>query len=103
MKSVGEAMAIGRTIHESMQKALASMETGLTGFDEIDIPGAPGPAAITKALSADPDRLRIIAQAMRHGLSDDDIAPSPASTRGSSPASARSSRPRTRSAAMACR
>ena len=40
MKSVGEAMAIGRTIHESMQKALASMETGLTGFDEIDIPGA---------------------------------------------------------------
>jgi carbamoyl-phosphate synthase large subunit len=41
MKSVGEAMAIGRTFHESMQKALASMETGLTGFDEIDIPGAP--------------------------------------------------------------
>ena len=41
MKSVGEAMAIGRTFHESMQKALASLETGLTGFDEIDIPGAP--------------------------------------------------------------
>ena len=39
MKSVGEAMAIGRTIHESLQKALASMETGLCGFDEIDIPG----------------------------------------------------------------
>jgi carbamoyl-phosphate synthase large subunit len=51
MKSVGEAMAIGRTFHESMQKALASMETGLTGFDEIDIPGAPEAAAITKALS----------------------------------------------------
>ncbi|MGB1035292.1 MAG: carbamoyl-phosphate synthase large subunit, partial [Primorskyibacter sp.] len=74
MKSVGEAMSIGRTIHESMQKALASMETGLTGFDEVDIPGAPDVAAVTKALSvATPDRLRTIAQAMRHGLSNDQI------------------------------
>ncbi|WP_438955166.1 carbamoyl-phosphate synthase large subunit [Cognatiyoonia sp.] len=74
MKSVGEAMSIGRTIHESMQKALASMETGLTGFDEIDIPGAPDKAAITKALAQQtPDRLRVIAQAMREGLSNDDI------------------------------
>jgi len=74
MKSVGEAMAVGRGFHESVQKALASLETGLTGFDEIDIPGAPGRAAIVKALSAQtPDRLRVVAQAMRHGLSDDDI------------------------------
>ncbi|MHA6347205.1 carbamoyl-phosphate synthase large subunit [Roseivivax sp. CAU 1761] len=79
MKSVGEAMAIGRTIHESLQKALASMETGLSGFDEIAIPGLTGEpatdrAAIVKALSKPtPDRLRVIAQAMRHGLSDDDI------------------------------
>ena len=74
MKSVGEAMAIGRTIHESLQKALASMETGLSGFDEIAIPGAPDPAAIIKALSAaTPDRMRIIAQAMREGLTDADI------------------------------
>ena len=99
MKSVGEAMAIGRTFHESVQKALASMETGLSGFDEIAIPGvaAGGPgagagagappvpgqprdlddasrAAITKALAQQtPDRLRVIAQAMRHGLTDDDI------------------------------
>ncbi len=74
MKSVGEAMAIGRTVHESMQKALASLETGLTGFDEIDIPGAPDKAAIIKALSLQtPDRLRTIAQAMRHGLSNDEI------------------------------
>jgi carbamoyl-phosphate synthase large subunit len=74
MKSVGEAMAIGRTIHESMQKALASLETGLTGFDEIAIPGAPDRAAIIKALGqATPDRLRVIAQAMRHGLSNDEI------------------------------
>ncbi len=74
MKSVGEAMAIGRTIHESLQKALASMETGLTGFDEIAIPGAPDRVAVITALSPQtPDRLRLIAQAMRHGLSDDDI------------------------------
>ncbi|RWR46293.1 carbamoyl-phosphate synthase large subunit [Sinirhodobacter ferrireducens] len=74
MKSVGEAMAIGRTFHESMQKALASLETGLSGFDEIEIPGAPDKAAVVKALSHQtPDRIRIIAQAMRHGLSDDEI------------------------------
>ena len=74
MKSVGEVMAIGRTIHESLQKALASLETGLSGFDEIAIPGAPDRAAVIKALSqATPDRLRTIAQAMRHGLTDDDI------------------------------
>ncbi|MCO5127237.1 MAG: carbamoyl-phosphate synthase large subunit, partial [Rhodobacteraceae bacterium] len=74
MKSVGEAMAIGRTIHESLQKALASLETGLSGFDEIAIPGAPDKAAVVKAISGQtPDRLRLIAQAMRHGLSDDEI------------------------------
>ena len=84
MKSVGEVMAIGRTFHESMQKALASMETGLTGFDDIAIPGValgatalsgPERGAVTKALSArTPDRIRVIAQAMRHGLSDADIS-----------------------------
>ncbi len=72
MKSVGEVMAIGRTFHESMQKALASLETGLTGFDEIDLPD--DPAAIKAALGRQtPDRIRVIAQAMRQGLSDDDI------------------------------
>ncbi|MCA0905588.1 carbamoyl-phosphate synthase large subunit [Ruegeria marisrubri] len=82
MKSVGEAMSIGRTIHESMQKALASMESGLTGFDEVEISGlnvglwdeADDKAAVIKAISQQtPDRLRTIAQAMRHGLSDDEI------------------------------
>ena len=74
MKSVGEVMAIGRTIHESMQKALASLETGLSGFDEIAIEGAPDKAAIYNALSKQtPDRLRVIAQAMRLGLTNDEI------------------------------
>src|SRR6187455_955524 len=39
MKSVGEAMAIGRTFRESLQKALRSLETGLTGLDDIALPG----------------------------------------------------------------
>lgn len=74
MKSVGEAMAIGRTIHESLQKALASMESGLTGFDEVEIPGAPEKVAVIKALGKQtPDRLRTIAQAMRHGLTNAEI------------------------------
>ncbi|MCY4289000.1 MAG: carbamoyl-phosphate synthase large subunit [Aestuariivita sp.] len=74
MKSVGEVMAIGRTIHESFQKALASMESDLTGFNEITIDGAPDRAAVIKALSKQtPDRLRIIAQAMRFGLDDEMI------------------------------
>lgn len=74
MKSVGEVMAIGRTIHESLQKALRAMESGLIGFDDIKIKNAPDKAAITRAISQQtPDRLRYIAQAMRHGLSDDEI------------------------------
>ncbi|MDO5642314.1 MAG: carbamoyl-phosphate synthase large subunit, partial [Paracoccus sp. (in: a-proteobacteria)] len=76
MKSVGEVMAIGRTFHESLQKALASMENGLTGLDEITIPGAEdeGKPAIIRALASQtPDRIRVIAEAMRRGLSDADI------------------------------
>ncbi|MFB2530927.1 carbamoyl-phosphate synthase large subunit [Paracoccus sp. p3-h83] len=76
MKSVGEVMAIGRTFHESLQKALASMENGLTGLDEIAIPGASdeGKPAVIKALSRQtPDRIRVIAEAMRFGMSDAEI------------------------------
>ena len=74
MKSVGEVMAIGRSFHESIQKALCSLETELSGFDEIDIPNAPEKSAIIKALSEQtPDRIRVIAQAMRFGLSNSEI------------------------------
>jgi len=79
MKSVGEAMAIGRTFQESLQKALRSLETGLTGLDELAIEGigsdeSENRAAIRAALgSPTPDRLLKIAQAMRHGLSDQQI------------------------------
>ena len=72
MKSVGEAMSIGRTFAESIQKGLRSMETGLCGFNEIDIEGAEGgdKNAVKAALTIpSPDRLLVIAQAFRHGLS----------------------------------
>jgi carbamoyl-phosphate synthase large subunit len=77
MKSVGEAMAIGRTFQESLQKALRSMETGLTGLDEIAIEGlgqGDDKNVIRAALGTPtPDRLLIVAQAMRLGFSDADI------------------------------
>jgi carbamoyl-phosphate synthase large subunit len=72
MKSVGEAMAIGRTFAESLQKALRSMETGLSGFDEIELSGDKN--KIRAALArATPDRLRLLAQAMRLGFPLSDI------------------------------
>ncbi|MEO1551374.1 MAG: carbamoyl-phosphate synthase large subunit, partial [Pseudomonadota bacterium] len=73
MKSVGEAMAIGRTFQESVQKALASLETGLTGFDEIEIGDSTG--EMTAALARQtPDRLRVVAQALRQGMSVEAVA-----------------------------
>ncbi|WP_296814416.1 carbamoyl-phosphate synthase large subunit [Brevundimonas sp.] len=81
MKSVGEVMAIGRTFQESMQKALRGLETGLTGFDEIEIDGVAGTEdgvsareAVIRALGRPtPDRLRVIAQAFRHGLTVEEV------------------------------
>ncbi len=72
MKSVGEAMAIGRTFNESFQKALRSLETDLTGLNELEIEPENGnlDRAIKSRLSIQaPDRLRVVAQAFRHGLS----------------------------------
>ena len=77
MKSVGEAMAIGRTFAESLQKALRSLETGLDGLDEIEIDGL-GVGDDHNALRAaigqpTPDRLLKVAQAMRLGMSVEEI------------------------------
>ncbi|MGE0095612.1 MAG: carbamoyl-phosphate synthase large subunit [Alphaproteobacteria bacterium] len=72
MKSVGEAMAIGRTFAESLQKALRSMETGLNGLNEVEILGTDASDrrdAIRAALAKPtPDRLLVIAQALREGF-----------------------------------
>jgi carbamoyl-phosphate synthase large subunit len=76
MKSVGEAMAIGRSFAESVQKALRSLETGLDGFDEVAIDGVEsgGKEAVLAALAKPtPDRLLTIAQAYRHGLTTAEI------------------------------
>jgi carbamoyl-phosphate synthase large subunit len=74
MKSVGEVMAIGRNFKESMQKALRGLETGLDGFNRIPALEGAGKDVITAALAkATPDRLLVAAQAMREGLSVDEI------------------------------
>ncbi|WP_303978266.1 carbamoyl-phosphate synthase large subunit [Dongia mobilis] len=69
MKSVGEAMAIGRSFAESLQKALRSMETGLTGLNEVALDGDDKPTIMAQLAKQTPDRLLLIAQALRHGLS----------------------------------
>jgi carbamoyl-phosphate synthase large subunit len=77
MKSVGEAMAIGRTFQESFQKALRSLETGLIGFNEVDIPGLgegdDKNAVISALAKPTPERILQVAQAMRMGLTLEEI------------------------------
>ena len=69
MKSVGEVMAIGRNIHESMQKALRGLETGLSGFNTVDhLEGASRDDIVAALAKPTPDRLLIAAQALREGL-----------------------------------
>jgi carbamoyl-phosphate synthase large subunit len=78
MKSVGEVMAIGRTFAESLQKALRGLETGLSGLDEVAIPGlglGDDRDAIRAALGRPtPDRLLTCAEALRRGTPVAEIA-----------------------------
>ncbi len=69
MKSVGEVMAIGGTFAESLQKALRSLETGLSGLDEIDYEGE----LKTLLVQRSPDRLLLIAQALREGMGAEEL------------------------------
>ncbi len=77
MKSVGEAMAIGRTFQESLQKALRSLETGLTGLDEIEIDGlgkGDDKNALRSAIGTPThDRLLKVGQALRMGVSQEEV------------------------------
>ena len=74
MKSVGEAMAIGRSFAEALQKGLRSMETGYSGLDEVEAPGDGSHDAYRAALSEPrPDRLVMAAQALRAGLTVEEI------------------------------
>jgi carbamoyl-phosphate synthase large subunit len=77
MKSVGEVMAIGRTFAESLQKALRSMETGLTGLDDFTLDGlgkGDDKNVIRAALGTpSPDRILKVAQALRLGVDHEQI------------------------------
>jgi carbamoyl-phosphate synthase large subunit len=75
MKSVGETMAIGRTFAESLQKGLRSLDTGLDGLDEIEgLSLGDDMNALRAALGRPtPDRLLVVAQALRHGMPADVI------------------------------
>ena len=78
MKSVGEAMSVGRTFAESLQKGLRSLETGLNGLNEISLDDTGTPTMDNDALrlaltKARPDRLLVAAQALRAGMSVEEI------------------------------
>ncbi|MDR0664205.1 MAG: carbamoyl-phosphate synthase large subunit [Helicobacteraceae bacterium] len=70
MKSVGEAMAIGATFCEAIQKALCSLETGLSGFEWIECDKE---TLILNLRNGNDKRLLYVAQAFRNGFSADDI------------------------------
>jgi carbamoyl-phosphate synthase large subunit len=73
MKSVGEAMAIGRTFKESLQKAMRSLETGSYGFEPTA--GAHDLAALRERLRVpNAERLWVIGDALRAGMSVEEIA-----------------------------
>jgi carbamoyl-phosphate synthase large subunit len=74
MKSVGEVMAIGRSFTESVQKALRGLETGLTGFDEVErLAGATRDEIAAELAKPTPERLLVAAQALREGFTADEI------------------------------
>jgi carbamoyl-phosphate synthase large subunit len=75
MKSVGEAMAIGRTFKESLHKALRSLETGLSGLDPILPDEHPELDAVLRRelTETGPERIRYLADALRRGMPLDDV------------------------------
>jgi carbamoyl-phosphate synthase large subunit len=78
MKSVGEAMAVGRTFAESLQKALRSLETGLTGLndiviEEVDSTESAQDSARRALSKPTPERILVIAQAFRLGLTVESV------------------------------
>src|SRR3990167_8424173 len=74
MKSVGEAMSIGRTFAEALQKGLRSMETGLAGLDAPEVAVPDAEAMIGLLSQHRPDRILLIAEAFRMGPAIEKIA-----------------------------
>ncbi|MFT4718071.1 MAG: carbamoyl-phosphate synthase large subunit [Rickettsiales bacterium] len=81
MRSVGEAMAIGRNFAESIQKALCSMEIGLDGFTEVEIEGVTDKNSLKenqqiikkKLRLFSPNRILLIAHALRYKISIEEV------------------------------
>jgi carbamoyl-phosphate synthase large subunit len=74
MKSVGEAMSIGRTFAEALQKGLRSMETGLAGLDAPEVAAPDADTMIGLLSQHRPDRILLIAEAFRMGIAIEKIA-----------------------------
>ena len=81
MRSVGEVMSLGRSFTESLMKGLCSLERGLTGLDTPKMEGYEDSLTLEekqKILRKNlrqfvPDRLLVAAEALRQGLSMDEI------------------------------
>ena len=76
MKSVGETMAVGRSFQESLQKALRSLEIGLTGLNPVDLPDDHDDEAVMAGWLGEqsPDRIVRIASALGNGFTVEQIA-----------------------------
>jgi carbamoyl-phosphate synthase large subunit len=77
MKSVGEVMAMGRTFQESLQKALRGLEIGISGLDPVasDVTTEAGRDRVRQEMRMPgADRLRFVADALRHEFSFEDVA-----------------------------
>ena len=70
MKSVGEVMAIGSSFQESLQKALRGLETGKDGLTPLSTDRE---EIIHEISEAGPERIFYVADAMRLGLTNDEI------------------------------
>lgn len=79
MKSVGEAMAIGRSFQESLQKALRSLETDLSGLNDVPFPSQNEALNDKDNISGwlaeqVPERILRISTALRYKVSIEDIS-----------------------------
>ncbi|MCQ6263357.1 carbamoyl-phosphate synthase large subunit [Alcanivorax sp. MM125-6] len=75
MKSVGEVMAIGRNLQESLHKALRGLETDSVGFDpKVDLDAPDAREVIARQLSTPgPERIWIVGDAFRAGMTVDEV------------------------------
>ncbi len=73
MKATGEVMAIGRNIEEAMNKAVRSLEIGVTGLDDMRFEGTTDADLLDALMPARDDRLFMIAELLRRGVTPETI------------------------------